>query len=283
MNPLLTQIIVVLNGVVNALSSVILAPIAFLPGWLSATILAAVTGVLMLFVFKHTSNQNAIKRVRAQISANTLALKLFKDSTAVALRAQGRMLAAALQLLYLAIVPMLVMIVPVLLILGQLSLWYQSRPLRIGEEALARVQLDPDDLEWPLVTLAANDAVEITAGPVRVYTQRELYWQVKAKQAGNHLLEFTTDNGLGPSATKEIAIGDGFMRLSQLRPGWDWEEILLNPAERPFPARSPIRSIEIDYPARDSWTSGTNSWIIYWFAVSMVAAFACRRVLNVNL
>ena len=42
----------------------LLAPIGAMPGWLSATVIAAVTGVLMLAAFKYTSNQNAIKRVR---------------------------------------------------------------------------------------------------------------------------------------------------------------------------------------------------------------------------
>lgn len=267
----------------NALAGVVLAPIAVLPGWLSATLVSAATGVLFLFIFKHTSNQRAIKRVRDDISANTLALKLFKDSTAVALRAQGRMLAGAFRLLFLAIVPMLVMIVPVLLILGQLSLWYQARPLRVGEEALVAVKLNDAGQDWPKLTLAPTDAVVVLAGPVRVSTEREIYWNIKASKPGNHLLEFTADNGPGPSGTKELAVGDGFMRTSGLRPGWDWEDVLLNPSESPLPASSPIRSIWIDYPERDSWTSGTNWWIGYWFVVSMIAAFAMRRTMNVSL
>jgi len=36
---------------------------------------------------------------------------------------------------------MLVMIVPMSLLLGQLSLWYQSRPLRVGEEAVVTCSL----------------------------------------------------------------------------------------------------------------------------------------------
>ena len=35
----------------------------------------------------------------------------------------------------------------------------------------------------------------------------------------------------------------------------------------------PVQSIEIEYPLRSSWTSGTDSWVIYWFVVSMIAAF----------
>jgi hypothetical protein len=44
-----------------------------------------------------------------------------------------------------------------------------------------------------------------------------------------------------------------------------------------------VRSVEIDYPRRDSWTSGADYWVCYWFAVSMVVAFCFRRVLHVNV
>ncbi len=65
------------------------------PGWLSATLIAAVTGLFMLVIFKYTSNQRAVKQVRNQIKANVLALSLFKDSVPVSMRAQGRILVHA--------------------------------------------------------------------------------------------------------------------------------------------------------------------------------------------
>ncbi len=118
-------VIVWLNGGANALGRGLLAPLGVLPGWLSATAVAALTGVLLLVVFKYTSNQRAIKRVRNDIDANLLALKLFKENAVVTLRAQNRLLAGAGRLFVLALVPMAVMALPVTLILGQLSLWYQ--------------------------------------------------------------------------------------------------------------------------------------------------------------
>jgi hypothetical protein len=41
--------------------------------------------------------------------------------------------------------------------------------------------------------------------------------------------------------------------------------------------------IEIEYPRRFSWTSGTDSWVIYFFIVSMIAAMVFRRLLNVKV
>ncbi len=115
-----------LNWAANALAQ-LLVFIGLMPGWLSATIIAIVSGVAMIVAFKYTSNQRALKRARQDIRANLLAVKLFHDSLAVGLRAQGRVLAAALRLLLLAIVPILAMLLPMTLVLSQLALWYQAR------------------------------------------------------------------------------------------------------------------------------------------------------------
>ena len=277
----LTQVVVWLNIVANALGSLLLARIAVLPGWLSATLVAVVTGVLLLIVFKYTSDQGAIKRVRDDISANLLAIRLFRDSASVALRAQGRLLLGAGRLFLLALVPIAVMIVPVTLILGQLSLWYQQRPLAAGEEAVVTVKLNGDaGTPFPEVGLRPEDAVETLVGPVRVMSKREVCWNIRARESGSHRLVFHVGE---QTVDKELTVGDGFMRVSTRRPGWVWWDALLYPWEQPFRPDSPVQSIDVAYPSRSSWTSGTDSWLIYWFVVSMIAAICFRGVLNVKV
>jgi uncharacterized membrane protein (DUF106 family) len=140
----LTQLVVWLNAIVNPIARVVFAPIAILPGWLSATLVGIITGVLMLLAFKYTSNQVAIKKVRSEIKANLLAMTLFKDSVGVSLRSQFRILWAAVRLLGYSLVPILVMLVPMSLLLSQLALWYQARPLGVGEEAVVTINLNSD-------------------------------------------------------------------------------------------------------------------------------------------
>jgi hypothetical protein len=277
----LAQIVVWLNTVTNALGNLCLAPISLVPGWLSATLIAAVTGLVMLIVFKHTSNQRAIKAARDEIKANLLALKLFKDNVGVTLRAQGHILLGAVRLLVHALVPMAVMALPMTMLLAQLALWYQARPMRIGEEAIMTVTLNGEPgASWPKITLQPTKAVEIAVGPVHVASKREVCWNMRAREVGLHRLVFHVD---GQDIDKELAVGGGFMRVSTVRPGWSWSDALLNPWEHPFSPDSPVQSIEIDYPNRASWTSGTDTWVIYWFAVSLVAALLCRGMLGVNL
>jgi hypothetical protein len=277
----LVQVVVWLNVLANGLGRLLLGWIGMMPGWLSATIVAAVTGVLLLFVFKYTSAQRAIKRVRNDINAHLFAIKLFKDSSAVALRAQGRILWGALRLFALAIVPILVMLVPVTLLLGQLALWYQHRPLEVGEETVVTMKLSGDaKAPWPEVHLKPSSAFEVAVGPVRVQSKNEICWSLIARENGLARLEFRV---AGLDIDKEFAVGDHLMRVSEKRPGWSWSDALLHPWERPFQPGHPVDSIEVVYPNRDSRTSGTDWWVGYWFVVSMVAAFCFRRPLNVNI
>ncbi len=275
------RIVTWLNLLTNALGRFLLAPIGMLPGWLSATIVSVVTGGLLLLVYKYTSNQRAIRRVRDDISAHLLALKLFKDSTSVILQAQGRVFRGAFFLVLFSVVPTLVMLVPVSLLLIQLALWYQSQPLKRGEETLVTAKLsgegEPTGHE---VSIEAPSAVEVVMGPVHVLSRREVWWKIKACENGYHRILLHVD---GRTFEKELAIGDTFMRLSAARPGWYWKDILLHPSEPPLEPGAPLELIEVDYPDRLSWTSGTDSWVIYWLVVSMVAALCFRPVLNVNI
>jgi hypothetical protein len=265
----------------NAFGRFFLAPIAVLPGWLSNTIISAVTGICLLVIFKYTSNQHAIGKVRDDIKANILALKLFKDSISVTLQAEARVFKGALLLLFHAIPPMLVMILPVSLLLAQMSLWYQSRPLLPGEAAVMTVKLN-DDVEenWPTVNIEPTSVAKVTVGPVRVLSKREICWEIKALENGKHHITLDIN---GHQIEKDLAIGDGFMRVSFARPASNWASILMHPAEEPFAPDSIVQSVTIDYPKRLSKTSGADWWLIYFFAASMLFALVLRPFVKVRI
>jgi hypothetical protein len=276
----LTHVVVALNTVANALGRS-LDPIGLLPGWLSVTVVAITTGVIMLIMFKYTSNQRAIQRVRRDIRANLLAVRLFKDSIKVGLRAQARVLMGAFLMLLHAIVPILVMTVPMILLLAQLGSWYQVRPIALGQEAVVTVKLNGEaDSPLPQVELAPSDAIEDLSGPVRVISKREVCWNVRTLLPGYHRLEFHID---GQKVDKELAAGNGVLRVSPVRPEWNWSQALMYPLEKPFQRDSLVRSIEIEYPTSASWTSGSDWWLVYWFIVSLISGFCFRGLLRVNV
>jgi len=277
----LAQVISWINAPVNAIGKLLSVPICGLPGWLSNTIISAVTGLVLLILFKYTSNQRAIGRVRDNIKADMLALKLFKDSLTVTLKSQGRVFKGAFLLLFHAIRPMLVMIVPVSLLLAQMGLWYQSRPLQPGEETVVTLRLNSDiERPWPRVNIGPTTAVDVTLGPVRVFSNKEICWKIRAVEGGYHRLIFQVGE---QQIDKELAVGDSFMRISAERPGWQWSDILLYPVEKPFAPDSVVQSISIDYPERLSRTSGTDWWLVYFFIASMVFALLFKPFLKVRI
>jgi uncharacterized membrane protein (DUF106 family) len=278
---LLAQIIAWLNAPANVLGDFLLAHVGVLPGWLSNTIISAVAGVFLLVIFKYTSNQSAIGRVRDSIKANMLALRLFKDSIAVTLQSQGRVFKGAGLLLVYAIKPLLVMIVPVCLLLGQMGLWYQFRPLQTNKGAIITMTLNNEvDLPLPKVNIEPAPELEIEIGPVQSISKREVHWKIKALENGYHNIVFQIEN---QKIEKELAVGNGFMRVSPERPGWNWADILLYPLEKPFGPDSLVQSIRIDYPDRISRTSGTDWWIGYFFVVSLVVALIFKPALKVRI
>lgn len=279
---ILTYALIYINMVMNLLGRVVVTPlVSILPGWLSNTIIGGVVGVVALLVFKYMSNQDAIAKVRNKIKAQMLALKLFKDDISVTFKSLGGVFGGSFKLLFYAIKPMLVMIVPISLILSQVALWYQARPLLPGEEATVTVQLNGDvEASWPELAIEGNDSFEVTMGPVKAFSNREIFWKVKALEEGTGKIAVKVDDSV---VEKEFVVGDGFARVSLLRPGQEWIKVLLHPWEKPFGSDSVVHSIGIKYPDRASFLSGTSSWVIYLFVASMVIGLIFMPVFKVKM
>jgi hypothetical protein len=130
------------------------------------------------------------------------------------------------------------------------------------------------------VYLRPTGAVAVAKGPFRIFSEREVCWQVRPREAGYQRLVLEVG---GRAVDKEVAVGDGFLRVNTERPEWSWSDALLHPGEEPLRPDSQVQSIRIDYPERASWTSGTDSWWKFWFVGSMVAALCFRRLLNVSV
>jgi len=263
---------------VSMIGDGVYAVLSPLPVWLGLTLISAVIGVVMLLAFRYTSNQKAIGRARDDITANMLALKLFKDELGVTIRSQGRVLGALVRLQWHMLRPVFIMLLPMLLLLGQMGVRYQWRPLHPGEESLIRLHLDSAATEVPEVTLEPSPGVRVEAGPVP--GGGELVWRIRAAEPGRHLLRF---NVAGATLEKELVVGDGFQRVSAERLGSRWTSQILHPTERLLPRGGPVASIEITYNGVQSYIYGANWWILYFFVVSMAFALLFKPIFKVRL
>ena len=101
----LAQAITLINSLTNSFGGFCLSPIAATSGWLSITLISAVLGVMLLLIFKYTSNQKAIAGIRDDIKANLLAIKLFRENIAVTFRSQARVFICSFKLLFHSALP----------------------------------------------------------------------------------------------------------------------------------------------------------------------------------
>ena len=131
----------IVNLVVGRAVDLVLWPFRGLSPWFGLVVVSLLTALLMLEVYKLTSNQAAIRRAKDRIKAHLLEMRLYKDNMRVTLGAQAGILKSNLAYMAANLKPLAVMIVPLVLILARLSLWFDRAPLRPGEETLVKVEL----------------------------------------------------------------------------------------------------------------------------------------------
>jgi len=275
--PILGWLFGALDSICTTLGDAMYGVLSPFPPWVGITLISAVTGVLMLIAFRYTSNQEAITRVKDEIKGHLLALKLFKEDLRTVFLSQFALLWAILKLQRYVLTPVLVALLPMLLLLAQMGVRYQWRPVHEGESVVVKMTVDTGKVDENEITLSSHPGVEVAAGPVP--GGGVVAWRLTGKEAGRHTLVF--DVG-GDRVEKEIVVGDGFERVSALRPRENWVDRMLHPVERPLPTGGPVESIEITYPSVDSYVCGADWWILYFFVVSMAVALVFKPVFNVK-
>ena len=85
------------------------------------------------------------------------------------------------------------------------------------------------------------------------------------------------------SLTKSVRVAGGTELRSPVKPSSFWEQIIW-PAESPVPRGSQVEAIRVDYVDGeiDMFGWGTH-WIIAFFILTMVFAFALQKPLGVKI
>ena len=238
-----------------------------------------VIGLLMVVVFGYTSDQKAIHTAKDHLKAHLLALRLFQDQIGVVIRAYGRILLATGRYLRLAFKPLLIVIVPLTLLIVQIDRYLGMTPIEGGRAFLVKARVAESALND--VSIQLPDGLSATAPPVHSPSEREVAWRVVASRQGEYNLNLQAGS---QSVTKTLIVGTGLPRLSamRLRDRW-WERVFIS-GEPAIPESSVVESIEVQYPARDIAFAGFEwNWIWLFFVLSLVAGFAFKSILGIEI
>jgi hypothetical protein len=271
------------NAALRLAFDLLLAPFAAWPPIVSLVLVSLLVSVLMLVVFKRTSNQPALAAVKRKIHAGIFEIRLFNDDLRAILRAQGEILRHNLTYLRLSLWPMVFLLPPLVLVIAQLQFHYGYLGLRPGQKALLEVDLDPAAggsgrpeavLHMPAGLRAETDAVWIKA-------DSQVLWRLVAERDGDYELGLDV---AGARLTKTVRVTPLVVRLSPERVDSGFLSQLLYPAEPPLPWGSPVRAIRLSYPGREIDVLGHGMhWMIPFFVLSIVFAFALRGLFKVTI
>lgn len=273
----------IFNSIFGKIFEFIFIPFRNLSPWIGMILISLLTGLLMLLIFRYTSNQEGIKRVKNKIKAHLLEIRLFKDSLALSLKAQGNILRSNIRYIGYSGKPMLVMIIPLILILIQLNFWFAYQSLRPGEVTILKVKLQEGQNILDLdLKVEFPPSLAIETPPLRIEEQQEINWRLRAREKGLHSLTFEIN---GQSFTKKIAVAQKpLTRISPLKVQRNFIDELFNPVEAPLSKDIPVKSIEIKYPAKNMNLFGWHiHWIIVYFALSIIFGFALKGVFKVEI
>jgi hypothetical protein len=273
----------VLNTALNTVFDWLFFPFRPLHPWFGMVFISLLTGLLMLFIFRRTSDQAGIRKTKDRIKAHLLELRLFKDNIGVTWSAQGRILRANLRYIGYSIKPLLVMILPLILILVQLNFWFGYKALDVGEAAILKVRLAEtvNPLEISAV-LEPPPSVLVETPALRLEQEREINWRIRAQSPGRESLTIKVG---GQDFAKTVSVsGKPLDRVSPRRVRRSLIDELFYPSEKPFPSSGSVRSIEVVYPGNKLNLLGVRlHWLVAYFILSIVFGFALKRPFKVEI
>jgi hypothetical protein len=262
----------VFNRIIDAALVVYFACFSWAPAALPLTLLSAVAGGGMLWVFSRTSDQPALKAVKRRAHAALLELRVFADEPRVTWRAQKALAAANLRYLALSLKPAAWMILPMAVLLIHLESFYGRAPLPPEREAVVTMGMASSwDPRSAAPEIAAPAEVEVEGPPVRVVDAREVSWRLRPKSECSGLLRFRV---AGREVDYPIEAGARRRRVPgrSVRPAW---AAVWHPAPRVSGAA--VEWIEIRYPEAALTVFGFHvNWLVWFFAISMATALLLK-------
>lgn len=266
-----------LNRLVAMVLEAVLWPFRGLPPLVGLAFMALLTAVVVLLVYRKTSDQDGIAAVRRRIVASLLEMRLFRDDLLVVLRAQGRVLRASFRYFRYSLVPLVWVLLPLVVLFIHLDRIYGYEPLVPGETAI--VSLVAEDVEG--VALKAGPGLALETPALRVPGSQEAQWRIRGLVPGDHTV---TVEASGDEVTKEVTVGSGPTPLSPTRPSSGVFDQLLHPGENPVPAGASVHGITVHYRrATVSFLGWQTHWVIPFLVLTIVFGFAMQKPLRVKL
>lgn len=256
-------------------------PFVHLPPLWGLLSISVLTGLLMLFIFRYTSNQEGIRRVKDRIKAHFFEIRLFKDDLGLMLEAQKKILKLNLTYMKHSLKPMAVLIIPVVLIMIQVGVRFDRSPLEIGESAILKIKYEDSASFQGGAAVSSLKGIRVETDALRVFSENEMNWRIKALEEGVHEVDILLRQG---PLRKTVSVGSHARKISPLRVSGGLLDRLIYPSEKGLPDDWGIDYVKVEYPAVNYSILGLDlHWLVIFFVVSIATGFALKRIFRVEV
>jgi hypothetical protein len=271
----------IIMNIITRIFDVILFPFKGLHPMVGLLFVSALTGVVMLAIFGKTSNQKGISKAKGRLKGFILEIWLFKDDPKLMLKAFGKVLYNNIFYLRYTLPPLAIIIVPVLLIMVQLNLRYAHEPFDPGDTTVLKVTLsEGNSVLEQQVRLDVPDGISVVTPPLRIPEKNEVDWRLRVDEPG----DYTVGIIRGDDRIEKRLVAEGSIVKIAASKGRAFDMAFIGyPSERPIPSNSAFRSVEMAYPLRYRKVLDLGMWGWIFFAASIVAGFALKGPLKVQI
>jgi len=277
-----------LNNILNSIFDGLLRLFANMNPVVGLLAISAVTGILMLFVFRYTSDQKGIKKSKNLVKAHFLAIRLYKDDISQMLSTMKNIIVSNLLYMSKSVKPMLFMLIPVGLVLIQLDSRYEHRPFKVGESTIVTVRLSSNQNQsfgnlqaLSNISLQAPEGIKIETPALRIAEKSEVSWRIRMHREGS--FDLRVQNG-DQQYDKRLYVSNDLAALSPTKERGSFTAALFNPAELCLPSDASVDAIVMTYPKRSLSMLGISfHWLVGFFVLSLVAGFSLKGVFKVEI
>lgn len=254
----------------------LLAPFRNCPPFTGLLAVSLLFGVIMILIFKFTSNQKAISAIRRRMGARALGMLLHLHSPVTVIKAAAALMVDNFVYLWRIITPMLVIAVPFILTAAALDARYGTMPVPRGVPTT--VTLTWDELPAREGFTVTGTGITMIEPVVFVDTLRQTSFRVQNANPGATVTAGGVTLPIGASAEGSGSVI--YRGAARMNPA----ERLIKPFLAPLPPESPVTEATANIPeARYRILGGRWSWLTVFVVYSSLAAIAGAAVFKVKV
>lgn len=273
---------------INNISDLIAAPFSGLSPVGGLCLISFISAVILMFIFKWTSNQEKIKFHKDKIFGHFLEIALFRDQFRRTMACQLSILKHNLIYLRYFLFPLLIIMPPVLLVCMQLDFRLGYKPLQQHQSFIIQAKLDENiiNLEEAITKLniTATDNIAIETQALHSIPESSIFWRASIiETTGDHSLQINLAD-TNVVTQKNLAVGNADNRFSPDKRKIKALADNLFSGETAIQPDSPLQLLKVNYqPATYPFLGWDFSPIIYYFILTLIFGFLLKPFIKVNI